>query len=828
MKVPLSWLGKYVPISLPQEELTRRLTMAGTEVGGIIEIGGSWDRDKLLVGRVLKVDRHPNADRLTLPTIDLGKGGTITVVCGAPNVAVGQKIAFAREGSSLYSARSGRQEELKATKIRGILSAGMVCSALELGLGDDHEGIVVLDDEAPVGTSLVDYLGDSILDIEVTPNRPDCLSILGVAHEVAALTGETVTEPDLSYSEADLPIEERVKIEIADPDLCYRYAASVISGVTVGPSPTWLQDALVKAGQRPINNIVDVTNYVMLEYGQPLHAFDLDTLADSMVIVRAARPGEALETLDGEKRVLKPPMLTIADAHDPVALAGVMGGAKTGVSAGTTSILLESANFHPINTRRTAAALHITSEASYRFERSIRAELVPRALKRATRLVLQVAGGEAARGIIDIYPGEIEPPSVGISRARIQQVLGIDLPLDEVEGLLSSLGFERSPGSRSAGKRGTASDVGSEDAMRMRAPYWRSDIAIEDDLVEEVARMVGYDNIPTTMLSTPIPHHEPSPSREFKERIRDLLAASGMQEVISYSLTDQGTLSSVDALTDAPEPLGLANAMSSEMQHLRTSLRGSILKTLASNQRVSQPQGLRLFEIGRVYLPREEAKERQLPDEKEMLVGVLSGPRFPTSWRAPEGDMDFFDAKGFLESLFEQVGMRVDYEPSSDRIMRPGMAARLVSNGKTVGVVGEIHPRVLDRFDLSQTTAAMFEIDLESLYEAAPRTAGRYAGVSRFPEAERDMALVVDATVTSASIHSIIQRHKLVKYSSPFDLYAGERIPAGKKSIAYRILFQSRTETLTAEQVSRAQQSILSQLRREVGAELRGPAGDTP
>jgi phenylalanyl-tRNA synthetase beta chain len=802
--------------------------MAGAEVGGISEIGGAWDRDRLVVGRVLKVDRHPNADRLTLPTIDLGDGETITVVCGAPNVAAGQKIAFAREGSSLYSARSGRVEELKATKIRGILSAGMVCSALELGLSDDHEGIVVLDDEAPVGTSLVDYLGDSILDIEVTPNRPDCLSILGVAHEVAALTGETVTEPDLSYPEGDLPIAERVNIEIADPDLCYRYAASVISGVTVGPSPAWLQDALVRAGQRPINNIVDVTNYVMLEYGQPLHAFDLDTLADSTVIVRAARPGEALETLDGERRILRPPMLTIADAHDPVALAGVMGGAKTGVGDGTTSILLESASFHAINTRRTAAALHITSEAAYRFERSIRAELVPRALRRATGLVLQVAGGEAARGIIDIYPGEKEPPSVEISMSRIKQVLGIDLPLDEIERVLSSLGFEREPGSRSAGESGTASDGGTEDALRMRAPYWRSDIAIEDDLVEEVARIVGYENIPTAMLSTPIPHHEPSPSRDFRERIRDLLAASGMQEVISYSLTDLGTLSSVDALTDASEPLRLANPMSSEMQHLRTSLRGSVLKTLASNQRVSQRRGLRLFEIGRVFLPREEAEEKVLPDEREMLVGVLSGPRFPTSWRAPEGDMGFFDAKGALESLFEQVGAPVEYEPSSDRIMRPGVAARLVSNGVTVGVVGEIHPRVLDRFDLVKTTAAIFEIDLESLYKATPRTAGRYAGVSRFPEAERDMALLVDDTVTSAAVQSIIQRHKLVKYSSPFDLYSGEGVPSGKKSIAYRIVFQSRKETLTAEQVGRAQQSILSQLQREVGAELRGPAEETP
>ena len=812
MLIPLSWLKKYVPVSRPPAELAHRLTMAGTEIAGIEETGAQWDRDKVLVGQVLKVDRHPNADRLTLPTVDLGGGETATVVCGAPNVAAGQKIAFAKEGARLHSARSGRMEALKASKIRGVLSAGMVCSELELGLGEDHTGILVLDDGATVGTPLVDYLGDAVLDAEVTPNRPDCLSVLGVAREIAALTGESVGEPDLAYPEEGPPIDEQVRVEIADPDLCYRYAASVVTGVQVGASPRWLQDALLKAGQRPINNIVDVTNYVMLEYGQPLHAFALNTIKERTIIVRAARPGEKLATLDEETRTLEPPMLTIADATDAVALAGVIGGAGTAVHEGTTSILVESANFDPVNTRRTAAALRLSTEASQRFERAIRAELVPRALRRATRLVLEVAGGKAARGIIDQYPGREEPAPLRVSAARIKQVLGVDLSMERVESVLSSLGFKRSPGTKAT-----------EDELSMEVPYWRSDITIEDDVVEEVARIIGYDQIPTTALSTPIPHREPQPLREMRERIKDTLALSGVQEVISYSLTDRETLDLAEAVVEGLDPLKVANPMSSELEHMRTSLRGSALKTLSSNWRVSRGQGIRLFETGRVYIPKDEAKERDLPDEKEMLVCVLSGPRSNASWLASERAMDFFDAKGLLEGLFGQLGVDIEYRRAEEPIMHQGKTASLVCGGVRVGVVGEVHPRVLERFDLGETPVAMFEIDLEAMLEAMPDGAAPYSSIARFPDSERDLALVVDTAVPSASIQAVIERHKLVVRSSLFDLYAGEGVPAGKKSVAYRVVFQSDRGTLTAEQVDKAQGDIVRQLQRELGAELRGP-----
>ena len=358
--------------------------------------------------------------------------------------------------------------------------------------------------------------------------------------------------------------------------------------------------------------------------------------------------------------------------------------------------------------------------------------------------------------------------------------------------------------------------------MWVKAPYWRSDITIEDDVVEEIARIVGYESIPTTTLSAPIPHHEPNPFRDMRERIRDVLVSLGMHEVISYSLTDRETLDKVEVLSNGPEPIGVANPMSREQEYLRTSLRGSILKTLASNRRTSQGEGVRIFEIGRIYLPREEAKIRALPDEKETLIGVVSGPRFDLSWLAGRGDMDFFDAKGLLESLFGQVGARTVYEATNDPIMHPGKAARVLCDGRAVGVIGEIHPRVLGRFDLDDSPVAMFEIDLESLCEALPEDARRYTSTTRFPESERDLALIVDAAVPSARIQSVIQRNKLVKRTSPFDLYSGQGIPAGKKSIAYRTVFQSPIGTLTTEQVNSAQSDILRQLQREFGAELRG------
>ena len=807
MLIPISWLKRYVPVEISAQELAHKLTMAGLEIDEVREVGAEWGRDKVFVGHVIALDRHPNADRLTVPTVDLG-GETVQVVCGGPNLAAGQKIAFAFAGAMLYSTKTGKTQALKKSKIRGVESAGMVCSEVELGLGDDHAGILVLPEDAPVGTPLVDYLGDAVLDADVTPNRPDCLSILGVAHEVAALTGGIVTEPDATYPEDGGPIEEIASIEIADPDLCSRYGASLIRGVTVGPSPAWLQEALTGVGVRPINNIVDVTNFVMMEYGQPLHAFDFDTIGDSTVIVRAARPGEKFTTLDEEDRTLDPPMLTIADSNDAIALAGVMGGLNTEVGDTTTNVLIESANFDATNTRNTATGLGMRTEASYRFERGIRQDLVPRALRRATALMLELAGGTAAKGIIDVFPVVKTPPTLTIGPEQFRRVLGTDISIDTIEQVLNSLGFE------------TTRDG---DLLEVRCPYWRADITITEDLVEEVARIVGYDDVPATLMSTEIPHHQPSPERAVRERVRDALVSAGMQETISYSATSLDALEKVEIRTEEPEaPLKLSNPMSSDLTHMRTTLRAGVLQTLSFNRRMSRGEGLRLFEIGAVYLPKEEAKERDLPDEKEMLVGVLSGPRSEASWLVPEGDMDFFDAKGVIEAVFEEIGVSAGYEADTDLILLPGKTARVLCGNKPVGAIGEVHPKVLARFDLDEERVALFEIDLGAVYAAAGRVSVQYSPISRYPEAEQDIAIVVEADVASSRIQTIIDRHRLVKKSAPFDLYSGEGVPPGKRSVAYRVTFQSDRSTLTGDLVEKARGDIMRQLQREFDATLRG------
>ncbi len=807
MKVPISWLKEYVDITVPAEELARRLTMAGTEVSEVAAIGG-WK--SCYVGLVTGVEGHPNADRLTLCAVDLG-GETARVVCGAPNVAQGQKIAFAKVGAELFNTHSGKVEALKAARIRGVVSEGMVCSELELGLGDDHEGILVLSEDAPVGMSLSDYLGDQILDLDVTPNRPDCLSMLGVAREAAALTGEMVREPDAYYPEEGDAVDSLVSVEVHDPDLCPRYTASLVSGVAVGPSPRWLQDRLTKAGLRPINNVVDVTNYVMLEYNQPLHAFDFDTLKGKTVVVRRARAGETLTTLDGVQRRLSPSMLVIADAQDPVGLAGIIGGGNTEMTEGTTAVLLESANFDPVNNRRTSQGLKLTTEASIRFEKGLRPDLAPLALRRATRLIQEVAGGAVAKGIVDIFPGRdtFTPPVVTLTAARLRKVLGVDLPPGRVEETLLSLGFavQREP---SNGREWAA--------LHATVPYWRSDIEVEDDLVEEVARLVGYDEIPTRALSTSIPLSQPQPLRELRERIKDHLAGCGLQEVINYPLTNLEELEKVRSSTDGAV-VRVANPMSSQQECLRPTIVASVLSTLASNRPHLQGP-VSVFEAGRVFLPRQGA----LPEEREMVVGALSGPRAEPHWMSDGNVLDFYDAKGVVERLLEDLGISASYEKGEggqDPVLHPARSATICAGDAVLGRVGELHPGVADSFGLGDTPVALFELDVERILEALPEQGRRYEAVGRFPSAIRDVSVLVDAGVPADRVQEAIARHPLVAGVVLFDVYSGENLAPGKRSLAYHIHFQAPDRTLTSEEVSRALKRVVGSLAREVGGELR-------
>ncbi len=813
MLIPFSWLSEYVDITLPPDELAHRLTMGGIEVGDVVTRGG-WDG--CVVGYVRATRPHPNADTLTLCEVDPGDGSPLEVVCGAPNVAAGQKICFARPGVTLLNMHTGRREELKPARIRGVVSEGMICSEAELEISDEHEGIIVLPDDAVVGAPLDDVLGDTFLELELTPNRGDCLSMLGVAREIGAITGQQVRVPGISYSESATPVSELAKVTIADPDLCLRYTASVITGITIGPSPHWLQDRLTRAGLRPINNVVDVTNYVMLEFNQPLHAFDLDTVADHHVVVRRAADGEKFTTLDEVERTLNSDNLLIADPAQAIGIGGVMGGANSEITPSTKNMLLESATFHNLNNRRTATELNLRTEASQRFEKGLRPELAPIALRRATQLILDTAGGEAVGGIIDVFPAGDEPVApVPLTVARLRQLLGMDLDIARAETVLGSLGIT----TRRTGP----------DSLEADPPYWRSDIAIEEDLIEEVVRIIGYDEVPTTMLSSPIPYHQGNAMTALKDELRDALAAAGMQETISYPLVGPDDLAKLNRDgRDAKPLLRVANPMSAEQDVLRPTLAASILNTLAYNQGHNDG-GFRLFELGRAFIPQDSGlPPNLLPIERELVAGVMSGPRYDANWLSGSDSLDFFDLTGTLTTALERMGIAASYQSADDPLFHPGRCASIAVAGAQpgdVGTVGELHPDIREAFDLGPDPVIYFELRLADLLAASQdngATENRFQSLSRFPAANRDLALVVPENVPASQVQHLIERVRLVERAELFDVYAGENVPEGTRSLAFRIRFRASDRTLTNEDVNRAVNGLTRVLEREAGATIRG------
>jgi len=794
MKVPISWLKEYVDIALPIEEIAQKLTMAGFEVEEIIKTGSGWD--KVVVAQIKAVNPHPNADRLTLPTLDLG-GEEATVVCGAPNLKVGDKVPFAYVGAELLDGHTGKLEVLKPAKIRGVESAGMVCSEKELGISDRHEGILVLPDDAPVGTPLADYMGDVILDIDITPNRADCLSVIGIAREVAALTGQKTHIADVAYEETGDPLEDQITIDINAPDLCPRYAVTLIRNVTFAESPQWMQQRLIAAGMRPINNLVDVTNYVMLEYGQPLHSFDYDKIRGKKIIVRRASDYEPMITLDDNQRELDSGMLVISDPMGAVAIAGVMGGANSEVTEDTTAILLEAANFNPKSIHYTGRHLGIPSEACMRFERGISRELALGALKRATQ------GGEVAKGIVDIYPEKLFQEPVTLSTAAMKRHIGREYSLDEIAVSLELLGFEI--------KRDDA--AGEVTAV---APYWRTDISIREDLIEEVARVVGYDEIPTTMISEPIPRHDAPPVAELKREIIRILAGCGLQEIKAYTMTSRELINRITTGPSADESslIKVSNPMTADQEYMRPSLRMDVLTALESNRRY-QDGGIRIFEVGKVFIPRQD----DLPDERVMLCGLIAGIDIENSWHGEGRQSDFFDAKGVIETLLNKLGTKAAYVPGKDAGLHASRQASVMVGAKAVGVIGEVHPTVLENFDIDEP-AYLFEMDLPALLEHTldDRT---FTALPRFPSVVRDMALIVDSGVIHTQIVEIIRGFSLVVAVDIFDVYSGEQVPPGKKSLAYRLTYQSSDHTLTDKEVNRVQEQILKRLEKELGATLR-------
>ena len=816
MRAPLSWLKEFVDIAISLDDLVHRMTMAGLEVGEVEHIGAEWQSDKLFVGEVMNVTAHPNADRLVLATVAYGQGEPQTVVTGAPNLKPGdrgQKVAFAIEGAQLWDGHSDTpsRQTLSRTSIRGVESAGMVCSEKELGLSDDHTGVIILDPGLPVGQPLMDALGDTVLDVELTPNLARANCIVGLAREIAALTGQPWRRwPADQASSSPASTTVYGSVASSDADLCARYSASLVENVTIQLSPPWMQRRLQYAGQRPINNIVDVTNYVMLETGQPLHAFDYEKLQGG-VVVRRARPGETMQTLDGVERQLTTDMLLITDDSGPIALAGVMGGAATEVTERTTHVFLESANFHFVNIRRTSQQLRLHSEAAQRFGRGVDSELTIPALLRASRLMEKVGGGSVHPEIADTYPAPPTPKSVTLRAAEVSRILGMEFSPADMTRILTSLEFGCT----------TCADNG-DTRLEVAVPSHRLDVSESADLIEEIARIHGYDAIPTTLIRDVLPPQRSQPHLEGLERTRDILVGCGLTETLSYSLSSLDSINRARAegpQAVAEEYVGLANPISSERQILRQSLLPSLLETLGANRRYRQRMAL--FEIGRVYRPQ---AGKELPLEQRYLGIAVTGPLQPRSWHDAEEPPQFGWAhlKGIIDTLMQRLNVpQVRFAAATHTALHPARTAALSVNDEPLGFAGVAHPQVCERFDLADQSVAMLELNLDFLLEH--RQPRRYQPVSRFPAVLEDVALVVDDDLPAQAVEDAIRAAggAWLREVTLFDLYYGEPIPVGRKSLAYALTFQAEDRNLTEDEVRVLYRRIQEQTAAELGAAMR-------
>ena len=848
MKIPLSWLKEYVDIDLSPVELARVLTMAGLEIEEIRQVGLpvevpagdqseftisgiSWAPDKIVVAQIDEVQPHPNADRLTLCKLKDGQTEHL-VLTGAPNLfqykGTGPlpkplKVAYAKEGARIYDGHQPGQvlTTLKRAKIRGVESYSMVASEKELGISEEHEGIIILPDDAPTGMPLAEYMGDIVFEVKLLANMIRNASVLGVAREVAALTGKSLRKPDASYTPAKPSIEGKAAIEICSPELNPRFVLGLIRDVEPRPSPYLVQMRLRLSDMRPINSVVDATNYVMLEIGQPLHAFDYDVLVQRAggkaptIITRTAEPGEKLTTLDGVERTLNDYTVLVTDTAGALSMAGVMGGAESEVTEITRNVLLEGASWNYINIRRTTAAQKLVSEAGYRFSRGIHPEMAPYGVQLGLKRMLAWGGGAVAEGLIDEYPMPYHDPEVTITTQDVKRLLGIDLDPAEIARLLRGLEFDcRVEGS----------------SVIARSPAHRMDIGEGvvgvADLAEEVARMYGYDKLPATRLRDVLPPQHGNPELEQEEKIRDVMVSLGLQEVISYRLTTperEALLAPKGAQVEQVEYIRLRNPMSSDSTVMRRSLLASVLNALEHNIRLRDR--LALFEIGPVFLPKSGGG---LPDEPKRLSIALTGLRQRPSWNqsGKPALLDFYDLKGVLEGLLERLHItNVRYEPAQDAAFHPGKCAKLLVRGEDgdvlLGEFGELHPLVKENYDFGTAPVLAADLDLDALMAVIP---WRYetAGVPVFPPVLEDIAVIVDEEVPAAQVEAVIRQGggKMLAGLRLFDIFRGEQIGAGKKSLAYSMTYQA-DRTLTDTDATQIRSKIIKRLEQELGAKLR-------
>lgn len=793
MKISLNWLKDFVDIDISHERLADILMNAGLEVESISKFGEGLDN--VVIARILSMRPHPNADRLTLCSVTTGEK-THAIVCGAKNMKEGDHVALALPGAHLPNGM-----KIAKSKIRGEVSEGMLCSEVELGLAKESAGIMILPDGLRLGDSFAKamMLEDTVFEINITPNRPDCLSVIGIAREVAALTGKELKKPQTKVEEATTsPESKSMAIDIEDEEACLRYTARTISGVKITPSPLWLKRRLEASGVRAINNVVDITNYVMLETGQPLHAFDLNLLPGNKIIVRRADGSENITTLDGMERVLDKESLIIADSERPLAIAGVMGGKGSEVTETTIDILLESAHFNPAVVRRVAKRLGLHTESSHRFERGIDPNGVLDASDRAAQLIIKLAGGKASSKPQDKYPVKINPVNIEMRLSRAKSILGLDLNADLIIDGFKRLQFDV--------------DKVDSDKIKVTPPTFRVDLTREIDLIEEVARLIGYDSIPVTYPKVEAQSGEKGKKGILEDRIRGYLTGIGFHEAVTYSFTSPKALSPF--LPMEAEPVVLLNPLSEDQSVMRTTVIPSLLEVVGRNLSY-QNENLRFFEIGRVFPCKGDEK-----DERVVISGVMSGLRYGRTWNLPGEELDFFDVKGVVENILEGLGISATFVPNDAiKYLHPGKAAIINVDGLDVGIIGELHPDVMAAFDI-KGKAYVFEIELNPLMETT--RAVSFAHIPRFPAVSRDVAVVLDDDVPAESICKAIKKvDPLISDVHLFDHYKGKHIPEGKKSLAYSIRYQAMDRTLREEEVNLIHEKVLSVIQETVGGALR-------
>jgi len=798
MKITCNWLKDYVDYSWDWPELVERLTMAGLEYEGVDDLGKRLDG--VVVGRVEACRPHENADRLTVCEVDVGSAVN-TIVCGAPNVAAGQTVAVALPGCTLPGGLV-----IKKAKIRGVESRGMICAEDELGLGDDHDGIMVLEDSLEIGSPFAAAVGldDVIIDFEITPNRPDCLSLFGIAREVQVLTGNPLRPPQFALAESGVPTAEEVQIDIDAPEDCPRYVGRVLRGVKVGPSPNWLQRRLQAVGQRPINNIVDITNFVLLELGHPLHAFDLAKLDEKRIVVRRARGGETLETLDGNERDLDEDMLVIADSVKPVALAGVMGGANSEVSATTTDILLESAYFAPSRVRLAKARLGLATEAAMRFERGADWDAPVRAIDRAAALIAEIAAGRVAPGALDAYPKPGRRPEISLRVERANRLLATDLDAAAMIQTLERLGCAVEGASPATGNNAPS-------PLRVTVPSFRPDLTREADLIEEIGRIYGFDRIEGSQAASGPWLTQRDPHLALRRVARHKLLGLGLDEVVSNSIVESRWLELAGATEGA---VRLANPPTEAQNALRTTLVPSLLDAARRNFNQRAP-GVAVFELGKCF-----AAGAELPNEELRLAALWAGRVSASPWAADAREADFFDLKGLLEALVDAPDLR--YDRIDHPALRPGHCARVFLADEAIGWLGQISPDLCAAFDLERQVH-IFEIAFDALAQHWLGRNRAFVALPKFPPIERDLAVVVREDIAAADLVAAMREAapRTVETIEVFDLYEGEQIEQGHKSLAFAIRLRDPERTLQDAQADAATDAMLKSLETHFSARLR-------